>query len=586
MAPFLKQLLQISQLVMGPLISTPESSGLAAIRVHLTPVFSSFSSASPQPRHLAIDMTLSSPEAEADTELLSLPLIIGNVPSQQYNKDALSASDASGPLDLEVRDEGNTRKWIVQRRTVGDVTVAFTATPRVVNSDTPPGPRIDLREQFGGLLGVGSTFLPLPSDRDSTSQYRCTLQWDLSKSPEGTRSVWSFGEGAGPIVRIGSLSVLRDSVIGVGPLKSFVDARADPSGEIFNVYWFGDPEFDVLQFGKDTKVLFEKMSKFFGEASSKENSYRIFLRNTPRGNGGMAFQRSFILEYDKDILRLEHTVFPVVAHEMVHNWPLLGKETDGSDQDIDTSDESWYSEGVANYYATMLPYRFGLRDKAYVMKQINDFLSGYYTSPVVNMSNSEATRISWQEPNALRLRYNRGFTYILKVGAQLRDKSRNKTTLDNVIYELLERKRHGQSYKLKDWLAILHRELGQSAVDEFYEMAGGCKLVIPQPDFLSQEFGMKLVRQDQEILELGFDPSSISDRTISGLKENTRASEAGVEDGDKILANSFMFEIGDDYQAMMNLVVKRPPGPEGKELSISYWPRAYEKAECYQITEA
>ncbi|RDW57345.1 peptidase m61-containing protein [Coleophoma crateriformis] len=585
MAPFLKRLLQISQLVMAPLISTPESSGLAAIRVHLTPVFSDFSSASPQPRHLAISMTLSSPEAEVDAELLSLPLVIGNVPSQQYNKDALSASDAAGPLDLEVRDDGNTRKWFVQRRTVGEVTVAFTAKPRVVNSDTPPGPRIDLREQFGGLLGVGSTFLPLPSDRDSTSQYHCTLQWDLSKSPKGTRSVWSFGEGTGPIVRTGSLSVLRDSVIGVGPLRSFVDASVDPSGDIFNVYWFGDPEFDVLQFGEDTKVLFEKMSKFFGEASSKENSYRIFLRNTPRGNGGMAFQRSFILEYDKDISRLEHTVFPVVAHEMVHNWPLLGKETDGSDQDIDTSDESWYSEGVANYYATMLPYRFGLRDKAYVIKQVNDFLSGYYTSPVVTMSNSEATRLSWQEPNALRLRYNRGFTYILKVGAQLRDKSRSKTTLDKVIYELLERKRHGQSYKLKDWLAILCRELGQSAVDEFYEMADG-KLVIPQPDFLSQEFGMKLVRQDQEILELGFDASSINDRVISGLKTGTRASEAGVKDGDKILGNSFMFEIGDDYQAIMNLVVRRPHGPGEQELRLSYWPRAYEKAECYQLIEA
>ncbi|KAI1774276.1 peptidase m61 domain-containing protein [Hypoxylon cercidicola] len=583
MAPFLKRLLQISQFVLSPIMGTPDTHSLPAFRLLIKPIFD-LNNTSPQAPYLAICMTLLSPQVGIGGELFSLPLVIGNVPSQQYDSDALEASDESGSLDLQIQDNGNVRSWIVQRTIVGEVVVKFNALPRAVNPDTAPGPRVDLREQFGGLLGVGSSFLPLPSDRDPTNHYRCSLQWDLSQSPEGTRAVWSFGDGPGPIERVGSLSILRDSVVAVGPLKSLLDPLVDATAKSFNVYWFGNPEFDVVHFGKDSQALYEHMSTFFGEPSSETNSYRIFLRNSPRGMGGMAFQRSFIYEYDKNVLRLESNIFPVVAHEMVHNWPLLGKEVDGSDQDVDTSDESWYSEGIANYYSMVLPYQFGLRDKAYVKKQFDGCLSGYYTSPVINMSNSEANRLSWEEPNALRLRYNRGFTYLLKVGAQLREKSKGKTTLDTVVLELLERKRSGQSYKLKDWLEIVRRELGQSKVDEYYEMANG-KLVIPQTDVLPPEYGMRLVRQDQETLELGFNARSINDRVVSGLKQGTRASEAGLKDGDKILESGFSWEVGDDYTATMNMVVQRPPGPAGKEISISYWPRTYEKVECYQMEE-
>lgn len=358
------QVLQLSQIAMAPILGFDQHGDGGVRELHptislvITPVFNlSLTTTTPpthaqatprppQPLSLAICMTLESPQIDVGSTLFTLPLVIGNVPSQQYDKHDLTASDASGPLELQLQDHGNERTWSVARATAGDVVVAFDARPRVVGPGTPPGPRVDLREQFGGLLGVGSTFLPLPADRDSTSRYRCTLQWDLSKSPEGVRTVWSFGEGMGPIERMGSLSVLRDSIFGVGPLKSFVDSRVDPSGDIFNVYWFGNPEFDVMKFGQDTKKLYMRLTKFFGEVDSKQNSYRIFLRHTPRGIGGMAFQRSFIFEYDKDIMRLQDSMFSTLAHEMVHNWPLLGKEVDGSDQDLDSSDENWYSEGM------------------------------------------------------------------------------------------------------------------------------------------------------------------------------------------------------------------------------------------------
>ncbi|EFX03769.1 peptidase m61 domain containing protein [Grosmannia clavigera kw1407] len=487
------------------LIRVPAGSGapgdLRAIRLLIIPVFN-MHDPSHQPRQLSIVMTFASPRLSRHDVLVTLPKMIGNVPSQQYGKDSLQAFDNMGMLELAVSDATNERVWFVKRATCGDVSLQFNALPRPVDADTPPGPRVDLREQFGGILGVGSSFLPLPPNRNSDAQYESTIEWDLGQSPYGTRTVCSFGEGTGPIRRKGSPSLLRDPVFGVGPLRRLVNNDKTPSGALFNVF-----------------------------CASEADPYRIFLRETPRGNGGTAFRRSFMFEYDKDILRLERFVFPVLAHEMVHNWPLLNKESDGSNDDLDTGDENWYSEDDA-------AARFGLRNKKYLLGELNSYLSGYYTNPVIKMTNEEATRRSWEEPNALRLRYSRGFTYLLKVGAQVWEKTAGRTSIDSIVYELLERKRRGKSHMLQDWLIIIERELGHTGVDEYHDMANGV-LVVPPADFPPAKYKMKLVRQDQEVLEFVFSQDSINTRRIRGLKPGSRADQAGLKEGDKILESSF-----------------------------------------------
>lgn len=238
--------------------------------------------------------------------------------------------------------------------------------------------------------------------------------------------------------------------------------------------------------------------------------------------------------------------------------------------------------GVAVLYQMMLPYRFGLRDDKYLLRELNASLSGYYTNPDIKMTNEEAARRCWEDPSALRLRYNRGFTYLLKVDAQVREKSAGKTSIDSIIYELLERKRNRKPYMLQDWLTIVERELGQSGIDEYHDMANGV-LVIPPTDFLPAEYGMKLVRQDQEVLEFGFNGDSIDNRVIGGLKPGSRADKAGLKEGDRILENTFSWEVGDDFDAKMNLTVQRQDGAALRVLEISYWPRTFEKVECYQV---
>ena len=105
------------------------------------------------------------------------------------------------------------------------------------------------------------------------------------------------------------------------------------------------------------------MSTFFADPPSAANPYRIFVRcaDPAHGFGGTAFRRSYCLEYDSTSFEASPSnsprarassarqpipqaeLYQLLAHEMVHNWPMIGKRTD-SDQSSKEFD--WYNEGL------------------------------------------------------------------------------------------------------------------------------------------------------------------------------------------------------------------------------------------------
>ena len=89
------------------------------------------------------------------------------------------------------------------------------------------------------------------------------------------------------------------------------------------------------------------MSEFFEDPPSAKNPYRVFVRYAPpaRGFGGTAFRRSYCLEYDDDIRALcARDLAALLAHEMVHNWPMMGKMVDSEDE----WQVKWYNEGMSS----------------------------------------------------------------------------------------------------------------------------------------------------------------------------------------------------------------------------------------------
>jgi hypothetical protein len=281
-------------------------------------------------------MSVQSPELRDGATLVTLALVIGNVPTSRYDGDALQARDDHGPLPLVQRDDDSTREraWYLARETAGDVVLTFVAYPRNVTAETPPGPRVDLIRDQGGLNGGGATFIPTYARPDAVFDLR--VEWNLIGAPAGTSGVWSFGE-APVATRRAPAGELSDSFYAVGPLKHYTSAYTPGYG----MYWMGTPHlFDITAVAMGVEQLFNHMSSFFEDPGV---SYRIFFRRTARGWGGTATSWSFMLEWSDAMIDfpnpLESLLF-LISHEMVHNWPTLQQSKDDSEEG-----EAWYTEG-------------------------------------------------------------------------------------------------------------------------------------------------------------------------------------------------------------------------------------------------
>lgn len=144
------------------------------------------------------------------------------------------------------------------------------------------------------------------------------------------------------------------------------------------------------------------------------------------------------------------------------------------------------------------------------------------------------------------------------------------------MIEVLKLKYERKPYGLEQWLPLIEAELGQNSTSNFKAMLAG-ETVIPPSDCLAY-MGLKLVRQDQEKYELGFDEDSIPKRTITGLKFGSRAEAVGLKEGDVVEKMFPIFLTADSFE--MKNIVKVVRGDEA--VDIEYWPRTWEKVESYQ----
>jgi predicted metalloprotease with PDZ domain len=330
------------------------------------------------------------------------------------------------------------------------------------------------------------------------------------------------------------------------------------------MYWLSEPPFDVAAAAGMIQKLFDYMSGFFHDDGG---SYRVFMRKTLANGGGTALTRSFMFGYGESKPPTAESLEGLIAHEMVHNWPTLAG---------DHADTSWYTEGSAEYYSVVLSYRAGLSTPAEFLKRINEHASGYYLNPLQNLSNRVADAIYWQDSRAGHVPYGRGFMYLAAVDAEIRTRTHNKRSLDDIVLKLLERTRAaevsgGKSKEpgVADWQELIGKELGSRGVRGYENMVAG-KPIVPPADTFGPCF--RPVRMSVgRPLDPGFDVSSLSGpkRVIKGLIAGSPAALAGLLDGDEVIAAP---DLGDPtfQDADKPLVMKVRRGSQ--ELPISFVP--------------
>lgn len=382
--------------------------------------------------------------------------------------EPVSMTDIEGEIPFEThRGEAEMgfvfrEFYRVLRDTVGETVIRYRVTPRVQPEGYRSSPYFDLVAEKGGVLGTGTTFLfhpPVLSDEVDFS-----LSWDLSGLPEGGRGVWSLG--AGDCRKTLTVNELLFSAFMTGQVKAIEAGKA-------GFYWFDETPFDAEECAKEITQLFNYMSKLFQD---KSGDYRVFTRhNHFPGGGGTALTRSYIYAYGEGDAVTVDSLQDLLAHEMVHNWPTMRDDPPGAG--------TWYVEGSAEYYSTIIPMEMGICPLERTAEVINEKAGSYYENPMRDLSNLELGKLYWEDRRCQRLPYARGILYLSNLDASLRRATGGKKTLLDLELALLAL----PDPTAEDFLRIGSEMAGFDLRPGYEEMCAG-KMPVPDPEAFGGKF--------------------------------------------------------------------------------------------------
>lgn len=525
--------------------------------------------------HLSVSYTIPRSALAGPSPHLNYTTWFGKSAAHPYLESDIFATDSIGRLPFIFVDETSTlQQWRLGRDPVSDLNMKMEVLPRNVDIHTASGPRVDLRSDQGGLIGTGGWFLP---QVDQDDFYIHTVEWDLSEAPAGTRAIWTFGEGPYRIEHLGTIDTFARSVFMVGNVQSSpARPQLRPLPGTCATYWFGDLPPILQRLRSFNTDLYTPMADFFQDVDS---SYRIFIRTSLRGWGGSSFLVSYILEYSDSILEAAYDeVMSLLAHEMVHSFTSLCNEDDGTEN-------AWYFEGIANYYATFLPYRFGLVSPSYVTTRVNGSLCRYYTNPEINIPMSDALKYFFTSWYSKWIPYDRGFAYFLLVDDQLRrlpgEPDSNASGLfDRIVVDLSVRWRRGEKVQQKDWLT----SIGYFLRDRV-ECAAQLRAVLtgkPSISLAGRRVGStkNMLRETRQyVLQFGYSRPSVTSRVVEGVVPGSHAELAGLRNGDVILRTGSTTEAAQGSLTKYFVLVER----HGEELTVEYFPRGDQEVSCWQL---
>ena len=513
-----------------------------------------------------VDVRIAAPDMQvaAGKPLLHLPLLSSNVTSIADSLQRLSVSDSRGALALTARDDPPSaqmpfRHWYAGREVTGTVTIRYRAP--ITNALNPRGaaPPLELRTEDGAFSGDASTFLVLPvSDR----AYRIAVKWSFAALGPKAVGLSTLGAGnAGRTAPPATTELRLDAVYGsglyfMGGLVHTYPAPLPASG--FMSAWQGTAPFDGRALMRWTQSLYGSYLRFFHAPPGQP--YEVFLRrNLVNAGGGVEVGRSFVGTFDRQTKAADLEL--TLAHEMVHTF------VGGLDAPRGLA-SSWYSEGLAVYYERVLPWRAGRISTADFLADLNKTAARYYTDLLGNAPNSRIPERFWADTRIRVLPYDRGSLYFAQLNAELRAASGGKRSLDDLVLQMIGRRRRGLRVDEQTWIGLVQKALGARGVAQFHAMMDG-RLVLPS----SNAFGRCFERTMAPLrrYELGFDSEVLMEpsRIVRGLIPGSQAARAGLRNGDRILRPVPQDAIQADQGAKLTLLIER----SGRSFPLTYLPR-------------
>ena len=407
--------------------------------------------------------------------------------------------------------------------------------------------------------GLGNAFLLTPAPGDDTEEeYDVVMRWNL---PAGWQAACSWGVGK----TIGTLlkpDDVRQSVYLAGKLVTH--ETKVPGGGPLTVAMVGEFGFSAEQCAAMTAGIIAEQCKFMHELGFPPFVVTVIpvgdvVKAGDAHLAGMGLYHSFALCVAPEAT-LTDAVEHLFAHELFHYWN--GRRLQAEDpQEL----VYWFVEGFTDYYALRILYEGGRWQADVYAKWVNRHLREYAANPARNARNEQIRGGFWTARDTLgEVAYQRGLMLGLRWHKLARDHGVSEG-IDRLLWALLERTRGG-GFKVSN-AAI--RETGARALGtwfpaEFDKYVVSAETIDVPPDALAPDLTGRVKPVYEYVL--GFERErSLSNRRVYGLVAGSAAAQAGLAEGDELVA----WDLRADPDKKTELKIRR----DGKVKTISYFPR-------------
>src|SRR5687767_13362994 len=389
-----------------------------------------------------------------------------------------------------------------------------------------------VRSSYFYVMGQALWVYP---DMPERAPLQLSLRW--KNIPEGWALINSFGAGQ-PRQKVNvTLDDFRRGTFLAGDyrIKRFMVNRQPVYAVTRGSFGFSGEEFhdtvkQLMQFTQDVWNSHD-FPHYYVVLLPTDESVRI--------HAGEGRTNSFSLYLSKDLTTLaEHR--RTLAHELFHAWnpQRLGDfERIGG---VEDERLYWFSEGVTDYYASVLLLRAGLISLEDYLAGYNSLTKEYYTSPIRLLTAAEMVRKRQTSYEVDRLFYKRGALLAHYWDNAIRSRTNNKSSLDDVMRSLLKSaKARGVSLSHKRIANAVRPYLGEKGGSDIEKYIDRGELV-PAENF----FGTCAIAEviNYHPWDMGFEAdTSFKTRIISGVAPDSNAYRAGLRDGQKWVSGGFVY---------------------------------------------
>jgi len=280
-----------------------------------------------------------------------------------------------------------------------------------------------------------------------------------------------------------SYDVLVDSPLEIGLHDRHVWEIDGIPHEI--VIWPQGLEYDVERMQTDFGKIIQAQAAVFGRTPYERY---VFLIHATRGGGGTEHLNSTIMQVSRAAVEgsLENDstykrMHGLVSHEMFHTWNVKQLRPAGMHpydyQRENYTDLLWVSEGMTSYYGDLTLVRAGLKKEKKYIDGLASSIESMRRRPGTRVqSPAESSFDAWTKADSSSADdyntevsfYSQGLMASLLLDMELRGRTENHVSLDDVLKTLFERHPlSGTGFTTADMIAVCD-ELSASSFRKFF----------------------------------------------------------------------------------------------------------------------